>query len=890
MSCQRTGVLQTRLQTRGSRVQEIREYLRCSRSELRTLHDGGGSGHAVVATWTDRCDTLVCALFRSLQEERRDEAHGSALFALGEFGHRALAPHSVLEMLLVHREGFDPMPLWEGLLHPLRDAHLDVQGVLLALGPHRVADGDSPIDAASLGEGRFLCGDPTLTERRDPADRAALPGTSGTESAAGLLAEMEERHARYGGTVYLLEPQVVEGQGGLRDIQTALLAVRRRFGARTVDELLQNGLVPAAEIRALEESREFLLRLRNQLHFLCGRREDRLSFELQAEVAEYFGHPDTPQGPGAEALLQGYYACANQVVHAVERLLRKALSVRGNRGGASGGEPPQEVSHGVLLQGGEITLDPLATTEDPLRMLAAFEAAQVHDADLSAQATQVIRDHLDCIDDRYRRDPDAVALFLRVLQYPRRVASTLFCMHDVRFLDRFIPELEPIYHRVQRDPYHAYPVDVHSLFAVQELRRLARGEYREEFPQYTRAMEEVERPHLVYLAALLHDVGKGHGSRHEERGAELAIQVADRMDLLPRERAHLEFLVREHLSLALTAQSRDLHDEQLVAEFAGHVGDPQLLRMLHLLTFADARAVGPTSWTRWKHLLFRELYEKSLAVLEHGPPRRDITAERVAAVGHRLRAAAGDLAPEAEVEGFLAHIDDPRYLLAQPVEVLLRHLAAFLGRGDVPVVELRAVPAEGHTELLLLTRDRPGLFATVAGLLATHQVNVLSAVLNTRTDGWAVDVFHVTVPRGEPLASGPRWDQWREELVHLLSGSGALPPLKHRCLRVVSPLEQALPPVPTRVTVDNNASARFTVVDLSGPDRLGLLYDVARALTDQGLTIRLAKIITMLRRVSDAFYVETVEGGKLTDAGRLIELQHRLEAVIAGATREGEQG
>lgn len=867
-----------RLRPRTSRPREIEAYLGSTRAAVETLHRGGASGHAVAAAWSDGCDRLIRALFQLLTEGEGDRTEGVAVFALGEFAQRVLAPYSALELLLLHREACDAAPLLEGLLSSLQGLRLDVQGEARTLGGVRAAAADAPRSLVALLQGRFLCGDPRLAEPPGLRDLGRDPDTFGAALAADLAEEMGERHVRCGGTVYLLEPQLVEGQGGLRDIQSVLWTARYRFGVQARDVKVPGG---RDGMRALEESREFLLRLRHHLHFLCGRREDRLRFELQDEAAPFFGHPDPPAGPGAEGLLQSYYACANRVGSVAERLLRRAAA------GEDPEEPPRELGPGLHLRGGEIHLDARGTAEDPLRMLAAFEAAQDHDADLSPQALDVIRGNLARVDDRFRRDPAAVALFLRVLQHPRRVATTLMRMHDVRFLDRFIPELEPTFGRIQRDPYHAFPVDVHSLFAVQELRRLARGEYREEFPQYTRVMEELQRPHLVYLAALLHDAGKGHGSRHEERGAELAIRVADRMDLPSGERACLEFLVREHLSLALTAQSRDLHDEDLIETFAARIGDPQLLRMLHLLTFADVRAVGPGSWTGWKHQLFRELYDKSLAVLERGPPRRDMTGARVEAARQRLRAAARGLAPEPEVEAFLAHIEHPRYLLAYPVEVLVRHLTAFLARGAGPVVELQAVPAEGYTEMLLLTRDRPGLFAAVAGLLAAHRINVLSAVLNTRTDGWVVDVFHVALPPGEPRDHGPRWERWREELAELLAGSGELPPLEPRRLGGPARPRGTTSPVRTSVSVDNDASARFTVVDLSGPDRLGLLYDVARALAEQGLTIRLAKITTMLRGVADAFYVETVDGGKLTHPGGLAALQSRLEAVITGADREG---
>lgn len=867
---------------REERAAAVRAFVTEARRHSNALHASGGKGTRVVADWTRLMDHLVVGLFAALFGGHTARAEGFGLLALGGFGRSELSPQSDLDLLLLHEGGGALQEIVERLLYPLWDAGLDVQCVARSVADNlEVARSDSR-SRTSLLEARPLCGDPQLAERYE---REVLWGEIFGRSVRTFvqtkIEEMEERHRRYGDTVYLLEPNVKEGAGGLRDIQTALWVAKVRFKVRSVGELLQKGAVPAGELEALEESREFLLRIRNDLHLACGRREDRLTFEAQDRIAPFFGYADEGGILGVERFLQDFYGSANRVAHFATTVIRRASSGLLPRRAAEKA-PPRVVRPGILLRAGELYLRPALVEKNPLILLEAFEAAQIHDADLSPEAMEVIRENLHRVDDRFRRDPRAVEAFLRILANPRRVATTLVRMHDLRFLDRFIPEFGRIFGRIQRDLYHIYPADVHSLFAVQELRRLARGELEGEFPLLTERILSLRRPEILYLAALLHDVGKGEGHSHPERGAEIALTVGERIGLDAEARERLVFLVANHLLLAHTAQGRDLHDEDLILDFARRVGDLEALDMLYLLTFADTRAVGPGAWTSWKDLLCRELYEKAHAVLERGTYGREVAEERVRSVMERLRRAALPSIPEEEVDAFLAHLESPQYLLANPIEALLRHLVLFSRRTREPIVELRHVLGEGYTEVLLLTRDRPGLFAQIAGLMAAHRLNILSAVLNTRLDGWVIDVIHVGGPSGAVVLEEGQWDAWRRDLEAVLRGTATLEESVGTRLRRKPGLRRPRPPARVRVRVDNDASRRFTVVDVAAADRLGLLYDVTRTFAQRGLTIRLAKIATTLDRVSDSFYIEAVGRGKLTDAGEIEGLVRALEQVLGG--------
>ncbi|GAB4260522.1 MAG: [protein-PII] uridylyltransferase [Deferrisomatales bacterium] len=862
----------------AGRVDAVRRYVDGARRFVRSVHEETPSGTRAVQVWTRLVDHLVEALYAVLCAENPRRGQGTALVALGGYGRAELSPYSDLDLLVLHGGRRDLAPLVEGLLYPLWDSGVDVQCVARTVEENLEVARADVRSRTSLLESRFLTGDAEVARRfEEVVIRGEIFVRRPQAFIEAKLEEMDARHRRYGDTVYLLQPNVKEGEGGLRDIQTALWVAMIRFQARGVGALLAQGGLPSEEIRGLLEAQDFLLRVRNHLHFLAGRREDRLSYEYQDQAAPFFGFEDAGEIPGVERFLQAFYACANRATLLTRTVLRRAAPPPLARR-----PPARAVAPGVRLEAGELHLDAAAVDRRPLLLLQAFEAAQAHDAELSPQALAVVRERLDLVDDRFRRDPEAVATFLRILKNPRRVATTLIRMHEAGLLGRFVPEFGRIFCRVQRDLYHIYPVDVHSLFAVQELRRLARGEYEQEFPLLTALIRELERPDILYLAALLHDVGKGAGGRHDEKGAQMALAVGTRMGLEPRDVDYLVFLVQNHLILSLTAQGRDLHDEELIQGFASRVGDPEALKMLYLLTVADIRAVGPGAWTGWKNLLLRELYEKALHVLETGGPPRGLAAERAREVRRQLQEAAAHL-PGGELEAFFAGIDDPRYLLAHPVETLVRHLEAFSRRREHPVVELRPVPEEGYTEVLLVTRDRPGLFAHVAGLMAAHRINILSAVLNTRTDDWVVDVFHVGPPRGDPEIPPARWRRWREDLISVLSGRLELDRVVGRKLRRPPGLRRPQPWVGVRVHVDNRASRRFTVVDLQAPDRLGLLYDVSRTFTGQGVSIRLAKIATNIEQVADSFYVERVGGGKIEDP----EAIARLEAALRAAVRPG---
>lgn len=875
-------VLASRMPDGKERALMVRELFAESRALCRTLHDKSTSGFAVAETQTRFADRIVTALYTAVRASLGFPQKGFALFALGGYGRNELSPFSDLDMLLLYEKGQSPDLMAQGLLYPLWDAGIDVQCVARTIPENiEVCRADSR-SRTNLLEGRFLIGDAALAkEFFTKVLEKEIYKKGFRDFAREKMSDLTERHERYGNTVYLSEPNLKEGEGGLRDAHTAFWLAKLRTGVRSVHEIAEAGIVPPSEIEALESAMDFVLRIRNFLHYRAGRRDDRLVYEAQEEAAEAFGYLEKCRDlqEAADLFLSDFYVAANQIKRFSQLVVRRVC--RGVLNLNFLGRPlPRIVRKGIFLHEGELDIDPYSLEKDPLILLTVFSVAQRESVPLSPQALHEIYKNLHRIDDRFRRDPQAIQVFLEILKSPRRVSTTLLWMHDAHVLDRFIPELAGVYCLVTREMNHVYPVDVHSVFTVQQLRKLARGEYAKQYPLATRVAAKVQRADILYLTALLHDVGKGKGADHSERGAEMAQAAGSRMGFGPEDLATMEFLVRNHLALSFTAQGRDLADEELILQFARSVGTEELLDLLFLLTMADVLAVGPGVLSTWKLALFDELYAKAAEVIAGGAVEPPSYASRAAEVAEQLRKKIGD-GPR-PLDEFLAGVDHPRYLLTYPTGELVRHLDAFARREGDPVVEIRHNEAEGFTEVMIVTRDRTGLFADLAGVTAAHRLNILSADLNTRSDGWVIDLLRVTDDQGELVKSGAVWEAWRSDLASVIVGKARSKELLlGRVRRCGIPPARLLRRRAPRIRFDNESSSRFTIVDITAPDRIGLLHDIASALSAQGLNLRLAKIATTLEVANDSFYVEKAgAAGKIQNPHELAAIRQELETAM----------
>lgn len=802
------------------------------RAALDRAYSPGHHGRWSAARRAEIVDACVRELFALAEPPP-----GVALVALGGYGRAELAPRSDVDLLLLHEDAApdEVAAVAERLLYPLWDAGL-VLGHAVRTPDACVELASERLDAATaMLDGRHLGGDEGLWVGARTAILSAL-GADPRAFAERLRADAETRGERFGYVSHLLEPDLKEGAGGLRDVHLLgwLAAV---LGGR-LEEL---GLLRAAEREAVEDAHELLLRVRSAVHLEAGRATDRLLLEQQPGIARWMGFADEPGLRAVDALMRQVFLHARQVEHvralALDRLLRGGTE-------ADAVEPSPE---GVL------------------RALAAFAAGR----GVPAPAT------LDRIAEVEVADPvpwtDGLRdAFLELLRLGDRGAAMLELLDRADLLERYVPEWSLVRCRPQRDPYHRFPVDVHLLETFANVATLL--EDPGDDPMAAEAVGAVVDRDGLLLGALLHDIGKTGGRDHVAVGREVAARALGRMGLPEATAGLARFLVAEHLLLPDTATRRDLGDDDLVLDVAARIGDPERLAALYLLALGDAAATGPAAWTPWRATLVRELVSKVQRVLERGEAGAE-TAVRLAERVDAVRALLSHV-PDDEVERFLRRM--PRsYLLAIPPQRIAGHhaiVAPALGALEVRTSADRGA-RPGTYALTVVAADRPGLLSLIAGSLALAGVSILSAQVFTTEDGVAVDEFEV---EGAFEAEVPA-ERWREVRTTLRTAIEGRLALEHRVdakrRRYPAPRHR----FPLRVRVHPDDSDSFTVVEVGTSDRIGLLFDITRTFADLRLDVHLAKVATYGARVVDAFYVRDALGRKL-DQEQIAELERALRA------------
>jgi [protein-PII] uridylyltransferase len=456
-------------------------------------------------------------------------------------------------------------------------------------------------------------------------------------------------------------------------------------------------------------------------------------------------------------------------------------------------------------------------------------------------------------------------------------------MHHLEFLNHFIPEFGHIYCKVQHDLYHIYTVDMHSLFAVEEIVRLLRGEHEKELPLLTSLARQVDKRELLLLAVLFHDIGKGEGGGHAEKGAAMMPTIARRMGLSKEDSERLEFLVRQHLLFAHIAQRRDLHDEKMIVQFARQMEKSENLKMLYLLTYADIRAVGTDVWTEWKARLLQELYEKAFNVLERGDFKLEAHSERVKKVKRRVVELLDDEYPSAAVKDELRAMTI-RHLLSNPPAVIAEHVKILhaLEPGGV-LTRITHVHEGGYSTYSICTWDIPGLFSMLTGVMAANGINILGAQIHTSSNGKVLDILQVNSPQGFIITEESRWSRVDEDLRQVLTGKIRVAALVAKRQKPTLLTERPKPRFPSRVDIDNEVSSDYTVIDIYTHDKIGLLYRITSTLTELGLYIGIAKISTKVDQVADVFYVKDIFGHRITSPDRLEEIRDKLLAAVEQA-------
>ncbi|MBW2189582.1 MAG: hypothetical protein JRG93_08335 [Deltaproteobacteria bacterium] len=819
----------------------------------------GDPGVATAYSHARALDGLLSALYCAADAASRALGRAPrgrvALVAVGGYGRLTLGLNSDVDVVFLCDDSEDPFvaALAEGLLYPLWDLGVDIGHAVRSIDEMLTLAREDIRTATTLIDFRRIAGSGSLLDELERGAREQVFEPHLVDFLGALEQDTGTRHRRFGGSLYLLEPDVKQGRGGLRDLDVAEWAAQARWGARAEQDYVRTG------------------------HLRAGRQQDRLTFGDQEDIAQELGFVDGVT-LGVEQFMQAYYRHARIVALTAERMLERARPRDRTRATTF-----RKLAHGIVLADGTITLEnPQRLEADPALAFRFYRQALRHQKRPDYSALDAIARIAP--DKRWRLrlqdSEEATQLFLDLLskieESPFRSGSTIAELHEVGLVSAMVPEFEPLVGRVYHDVFHVYTADIHAIKALERLQELTRGDARGRSLSARLAVEAPRRLPL-FLAVLLHSLGRTRGRNQEEAGARFAESVALRLGLTAVDAQHVGWLVREQKSLYRWATQRDIHDPQGLNEVVKLVETPERLRDLFLCTVAVISTVNPKAMTSWKARALEDLYLASLAQLESGSVPAQ-TENRVLEV--KLQAVvgfAGDAGQE-DLQSFIDEMPD-RYFLANPVDVVRRHARISRDRIEgIATVRVGPGPSEDVEEVVVVSGDRSGLLADLTAVFTAHDLSVLTAQLYTRrrkSGDEVFDVFWVKIGDDTPLPARLA-EALREDIVHRLTNRVSAQDLLARHSTPPPWSIRPGPEVATHISVDNNASARYTVLDVFTRDRAGLLHEIARTLHELDLTIALAKVNTEGQSVADVFYVSDEDGKKIDDADRMKRLRRVL--------------
>ncbi|MDE0147279.1 MAG: [protein-PII] uridylyltransferase [Rhodospirillaceae bacterium] len=883
---------------RASVLKVLKAALDAGRLEVRQRFDREADtalrGHQCVQAHCFLVDQIVRVIYDFAYERvypvaNPTEGEKQAIVAVGGYGRGELAPQSDIDLLFLSNWKLTPHAeqIVEFLLYTLWDLGLKVGHATRSIDECiRLAKSDLTIRTALL-EARYLWGDAALYRglRQKFRDFTAAEGDNGFVTQK--LAERDVRHAKMGDSRYVLEPNIKDGKGGLRDLHTLFWIAKNLYRVDAIGDLVDRNVFSDLEAGLFRKAHAFLTTVRCHMHYLTGRPEERLTFDVQPEIARLMGYGDRKTQRGVERFMRRYYLVAKDVGD-LTRIFCAALEDETKRRpwvrlpGRLSGE--RELGDFVVRSGRLNMKSEEVIRRDPANMLRLFETAQIHRLDIHPSALRQITQSLKSIDNAVREDPAANASFLAMLTSKNDPAGTLKRLNEAGVMGRFIPDFGRVVAQMQHDMYHVYTVDEHTIRAVGLLHRIETGDLAEDHPLATEIVHKVASRRALYVAVLMHDIAKGRGGDHSVIGAELALDLCPRLGLDSQETETVAWLVRYHLVMSNTAQKRDIDDPKTIRDFADHCQSPERLRLLLVLTVADMRATGPAVWNGWKAALLRELYYRTEELLS-GSIEADTVAARVARAKDAVATHLADW-PSEDIEEFL-ELGYTAYWLSLDSATQARHAALTRSAHrdnaeisiDVGIDEKRSV-----TEVTVYTPDHPGLFSQIAGAMALFGASIVEARIFTLANGHALDIFTIQNTAGKAVSDPRDLERLKNRIANSLTGE--LRPWRELVGRESLPRRaRDVFEVPPRVLIDNTASNFFSVIEVNGRDRPGLLHDVTRALTECGLQIGTAKISTYGERVVDVFYVKDVFGMKITNAQKQEEVR---KAVLMSLSAEPE--
>ena len=856
--------------------------LRAQQAALEELWQQGLSGHELLQRHTEMVDSFIVDHFSSSTAIRENRGK-VALIALGGYGRRELYPFSDIDLLLLHdwRSGKAMQAVAESILYPLWDAGFEVGHSVRSIKDSIRFAGEDFFFQVALLDARLLTGsEPLFNKLLSRYQKKILDGRRHK-----FVKTMEEfraqRRKKYGSHAYLLEPHIKEGKGGMRDIQAMLWVAKAVYSLPDLHSMTEAGLLTEKEQKRFTHSWNMLARIRNRLHYISKRKNDQLIFEYQEEMATSFGYQDSEGQLAVELFMRDVYGHLQNIAVITDLFFEHVHESQGLAGKAG---TERELEKGIVERGGTLHLSEAEALDTrPHLLMRIFLQAARTGLPLHHRLKQQIHAHLHLVDDKFRTSRRVAKPFLKLLTTTQAPFPVLETMLETGLLSAYIPEFSAVESLAQHDLYHIYTVDRHQLQTVAELSALRTAE--------ADLFAELEGSlHLLFLAALLHDIGKGQRTDHSKLGAELIIQAGERLGLSAEETKTLSFLVRYHLYLPENALRRDLEDQEFIRQAAELIGDSKRLAMLYLLTIADSKATGPSAWSDWKATLLAEFYLKIKACLDAGCIS-DTTVDQAEGQGvswlrERIR---DQIANEQGLR--LDPADLPNdYLMAFTPEMVGQHLR--LHRDYASQLQQRVLlfpeTRQGYWSLLMLSKDRPGLLAKLCGVLALHDFSVLAAQIFTWPDKTVVDVLDVK-PVVAKDVNEASWQGLEEDLNKAVNYRLDVGRQLHgkkmgfgiHKKRKIQQLEQ-------KVIVDNTSSRRFTVIEVYGADAPGALYKLTQTLSDFDLDIHRARVATEVEQLIDIFYVLKRDGTRLAEPEEIEQVRQTLMQILTPEEEETE--
>ncbi len=875
--------------SRKAAVGLLKPALDAGRAEIaRRLEASPQSGRECAAAQAFLTDQLLRLIFDFMTERLYPLSNPTAsermtLIAVGGYGRGEMAPFSDIDIafLTPWKQTAWSEQVIESMLYTLWDLGMKIGHSSRSLDEMvRMAKGDLTIRTAML-ECRYVWGDEALYDEASARFQRDVVADTARTYVTEKLAERDARHKKMGDSRYVVEPNLKEGKGGLRDLHTLFWIGKYMHRVNDTAELVERGLLTLDELRQFQKAENFLWAVRCHLHTISGRAEERLTFDVQREIAARMRYRDTPGRSAVERFMQHYFLIAKQVGDLTGVFLAHlddSVAAKGRRFTLPGFRRTPRQMAGFLLDRGRIAIPADDWFRgDPVRLIEIFALADQHELEIHPQAMRAANRDAKLIDAKVRTDPRANALFLGVLTSKRDPETVLRWMNEATVFGRFVPDFGRVVAQMQFDMYHHYTVDEHSIRAIGLLARIEKGDLGEDHPLATAIMRQIISRRVLYVAVLLHDIAKGRGGDHSELGAEVAMKLCPRFGMSAAETETVAWLVRNHLRMSDTAFKRDLSDFKTVLDFTQLVQSPERLRLLLALTVVDIRAVGPGVWNSWKRQLLSNLFEAGEEVLRLGHKQTG-RKERIAGKQAQLFETLGWT--KTKFEAFRKRLPDA-YWIAEPDDILARNARAVDEAVDKPLaITAEVYPDRGATLITVYAADHPGLFYRMAGAIHLAGASIIDARIHTTRDGMALDNFLVQDPFGQPfddIARLRRIEQTitdamlnRQQLVERLEAR-PLPRTRAEAFAIAA-----------NVLIDNRASNRYTVIEVNARDRPALLHALAFALFEAKVTIVSAHIATYGERAVDTFYVTDLLGDRITQVERLGQIEARLLEAASG--------